>query len=132
MARIKIFEAEHYVEDAEARAEHPDEYSPSVAIAHAMDAIVLAVDALCHENAVPPPRRHDEGQRSYMDLIRTHKIPEDASQWREFLAKANSQRTAFQYHAELTSRADARRFVQRTAAFVRYVRGLLKESRAPS
>lgn len=102
-----------------------DEYSPSVAISHANDALILAIDALCHELSYPAPKRHDEGQRAFLELIRTHKIPGEASQWREFLAQANRQRSAFQYHAELTSRKEATRFVQKAGRFVEYVRALV-------
>jgi hypothetical protein len=125
LASIKLFEAEQYAEDALARLGHDDPYSPSVAIGHATDATILAVDALCHAVGVDPPRRHNDAERIFLELIRTQHIPEAASQWRDFLGKANNQRSAFQYGGELTSLNEARRFVQKAGAFVDYVRSLV-------
>jgi hypothetical protein len=75
---------------------------------------------------VAPAKQHDAAVGLFLDLIRTHKIPEAAGEWREFLAKAHQQRAAFQYGGELASRADARRFVQKSAAFVGFVRGVVQ------
>jgi hypothetical protein len=130
-ARIKLFEAEHYLEDALARTQARDEYSPAVAIGHATDALILAIDALCHQFGVPTARRHSGAQKVFLDLIRTHRLPEDAAHWREFLAKANSQRAAFQYQGALTSRAEAKRFVAEAARFVAYVRRIAESEAGP-
>lgn len=123
MARIKLSEAELHVEDALARCERRDEYSPSVAIAHATDALILGVDALCHAAKTEEPRRHGDAPRIFLELIRTGHLPPEASSWRELISKAMHQRASFQYHGELIARGAASRFVQKVAQFVVFVRG---------
>ena len=122
LARIKLYEADHYIEDAVARVQRDDEYSPSVAVAHATDALILAVDVLCHEHNEPVSRRHDNASKVFLQLIHDKKIPESASQWRRLLAKAHAERTAIQYRGTMVSRAEARRFVREAQGFLAFVR----------
>lgn len=120
LVTTKIFDAELLIEDAQARAHADDEYSPSLAISYASQAVILAIDALCHRYAVPTARRHDEASRIYLDLLRTHRLTEDAAQWRELVSRAISHKALFQYHGELTSRKEAQRFVRQVDGFVQF------------
>ncbi|MBI2078374.1 MAG: hypothetical protein HYT80_08425, partial [Euryarchaeota archaeon] len=61
-----------------ARVARDDDYSPTVPFAHALDGLILAVDALCQEKGQEPPRRHDDGPKVFLELIRRGAIPEQA------------------------------------------------------
>lgn len=121
LATIKLAEAELLLEDAESRANEDDPYSPSIAMSHATQAVILAVDALCHHHRVPPAKRHDQINRTFLDLIRTQRLPETASRWRDLLAQAISQKSQFQYGGELASRSEARGFVRSVGQLVGFV-----------
>lgn len=111
------------LEDAESRANEEDPYSPSIAMSHATQAVILAVDALCHHHRVPPAKRHDQINRTFLDLLRTGRLPATASQWRDVIAQAIANKSQFQYGGELTSRSEARRFVRNVSQLVRFATG---------
>lgn len=129
LASIKIAEAELLLEDAESRASEEDPYSPSIAISHATQAVNLAVDALCHRHRVPPARRHDQINRKFLDLLRTGRLPETASQWRDVIARAIANKSQFQHGGELTSRSEARKFVRSVAPLVHFAAGQVRPAR---
>lgn len=111
------------LEDAESRANEEDAFSPSIAISHATQAVILAVDAICHFHRVPPAKRHDQVNRNFLDLVRTGRLPETASQWRDVIAQAMANKSQFQYGGELTSRSEARKFVRSVSQLVRFAAG---------
>lgn len=121
MASIKLGEAKLLLEDADSRANEEDPFSPSLAMSYATQAVVLAVDALCHHHGIPHAKRHDEIAGRFLDLIRTRRIPEAAATFRDVITLAISQKSQYQYGGELTSRQEARKFVRRAGRLVGFV-----------
>jgi len=124
--RIKIWEADAYLEDAQARLGPDDEYSATVAINHATNAIIMALDALCLNVGLDPPKRHDLAEVSLRTMMLKGKLPESASTWRDLLIQMSTQRTGLQYRGKLASRADARRFIRDAAGFVAFARSQIQ------
>ncbi len=62
----------------------------------------------------------------FLDLLRTHRLPEDAARWRDVIADAISQKSRFQYGGDLTSRAGARKFVRRVRGLVEFVAAFVR------
>ncbi len=125
-ARTKLFPAELYLEDAEARLAVEDEVSPTIGLLHATDGIIMALDAICHSHNVNPPKRHDQAEVVFVGLIVRGLLPGDASTWRELLVLSSSQRTGFQYQGKLASLDDARRFIRKAKGFVAFARGQVR------
>ena len=121
--RIKIWEADAYLEDAQARLGPDDESSATVAINHGTNAIIMALDALGLNAGFDPPKRHDLAEVSLRTMMLKGKLAESASAWRDLLIQMSAQRTRLQYRGTLASRADARRFVRDAVGFVAFARG---------
>lgn len=121
-ARINMFHAEHYLEDAVARSLADDPYSPAQAMSYGTEAMILAFDAICHAVGVAAAKRHDQAPRILRELIAREKLPPGAAPLRQAFERALSHRAAFHYHAELASKAEARRFLRDVEAFVEFAR----------
>lgn len=128
LAAIKVAEAQLLLEDAESRANEEDAFSPSLAMSYAINAVILAVDALGNHHGLPSAKRHDQIQRTFVDMIRDGRLPGRAAKWRPVIIEAINEKSRFQYDGDLTSRSQARRFVRNVAELVAFADEVLRTS----
>lgn len=127
LAAINIAKAEIVLEDAIARANKEDAYSPTVGVLLATDAIVRAVAALCLHYGVRPAKSDQKIDGKFLDLIRSGGLPGGASKHRGVITLVIGQRRRFWFGGELARRAEARKFARDAEGFVAFAAGHIRE-----